>query len=279
VTWRRVHIARQEQQVAGPMPADAPQALIAAEITPAEVTPAEITPAEITPAEITPAEITIVREATHNTFAIADAPGLTAEEARRVLRTAVALTIAGLAVERVMVQCPQIPVPFFSAVLADGIDIAAIAARWGGPGPGCDGGKTPGGSPPLENSASGNRDKDPMEQGTGRAGSVQGGGVTGAGACPADLATGKHDKDPVERGTGREGLFMAAVRPGPARTSQTAEPEIATKTLWIGGMERAGPVYGGRCGRRRCASRRPRNWKSRQRPYGAGGGAREAGAR
>ena len=65
---------------------------------------------------------------------------MTVEQVCRLRRTAAALTISAAALERTLVRHQQKPVPFFGTVLADGIDIAALAAGWGGPGsPGDDG--------------------------------------------------------------------------------------------------------------------------------------------
>ena len=109
VAWRQVRAARLVQELAGLMPADAPQARIAAEIV-------------------------MVREATDDALACAIKPGVTLEQACRLRRTASGLMISVTALERTMVRHQQKPVPFFGTVLADAIDIAAIAAGWGGPG-------------------------------------------------------------------------------------------------------------------------------------------------
>src|ERR1039458_1289780 len=107
--WRLERATRLVQEIAGLMPADAPQARIAAEIV-------------------------IVREATDDTFAWANAPGLTVEQVCRLRRTAAALTNSATALERTLARHQQKPVPFFGTVLADGIDVAALAAGWGGSG-------------------------------------------------------------------------------------------------------------------------------------------------
>jgi len=61
------------------------------------------------------------------------------------------------------------------------------------------------------------------------------------------------------------------------QTSQTAKMGISTKTLWIGGTGRSGPIHGAGAGgdgagerARRRTPRGPRKWKFRQRPYGTG---------
>ena len=107
VAWGEERARRLILEVTGYMPADAPQARIAAQLV-------------------------IVRQATDDTFALADAPGLAMEHVSRLRRTAGALITAGLALERSLVRHQQRPVPFFGTVLADGIDVAALAGRWGG---------------------------------------------------------------------------------------------------------------------------------------------------
>jgi len=109
IAWRQERAGRLVQEMAGLMPADAPQARIAAQIV-------------------------IVREATDDSFAWANAPGLTVEQACRLRRTAGALTNSAAALERTLARHQQKPVPFFGTVLDDGIDVAVLAAEWGGPG-------------------------------------------------------------------------------------------------------------------------------------------------
>jgi hypothetical protein len=107
--WRLERATRLVQEIAGLMPADAPQARIAAALV-------------------------IVREATDDTFARVNEPGLTVEQICRLRRTGSALTNSSAALERMLARHQQKPVPFFGTVLADGIDVAALAAGWGGPG-------------------------------------------------------------------------------------------------------------------------------------------------
>ena len=107
--WRLERATRLVQEIAGLMPADAPQARIAAEIV-------------------------IVREAADDTFAWANAPGLTVEQVCRLRRTGSALTNSVATLERTLARHQQRPVPFFGTVLADGIDVAALAEGWGSPG-------------------------------------------------------------------------------------------------------------------------------------------------
>ena len=114
MAWRQQRATRLVHEVAGLMPADAPQARIAAEIV-------------------------IVREAAEDSLARAGALVLTIEQVCRLRRTASALLTSVAALERSLVRHQQKPVPFFGTVLADGIDIAAIAAEWGGAGASTDG--------------------------------------------------------------------------------------------------------------------------------------------
>jgi hypothetical protein len=108
--WRLERATRLVQEIAGLMPADAPQARIAAEIV-------------------------ILREASDDSLAWSNAPGLAVEQACRLRRTAAALTVSSTGLERLLARHQQKPVPFFGTVLVDGIDVGALAAGWGGPGP------------------------------------------------------------------------------------------------------------------------------------------------
>jgi hypothetical protein len=119
MAWRQTRAGRLIHEVAGLMPADAPQARIAAQIV-------------------------IVREATDDTFTRADAPGLTVEQVCRLRRTGVALAASGVALERCLARRQQKPAPFLGTVPAEGIDVAAIAAGWGGEGEPADGGEVAG---------------------------------------------------------------------------------------------------------------------------------------
>jgi hypothetical protein len=107
--WRLERATRLVQEIGGLMPADAPQARIAAEIV-------------------------IVREATDDSLAWANAPGLTVDQVCRLRRTAAALTVSSTGLERLLARHQQKPVPFFGTVLVDGVDVAALAAGWGGQG-------------------------------------------------------------------------------------------------------------------------------------------------
>jgi hypothetical protein len=105
--WRQARVARLVREVAGLIPADAPQARIAAQIV-------------------------IVREVTDDTFAQAGAPGTTVEQVCRLQRTASALMMSAAALECTLVRHQERPLPLFGTELADGIEIAAIAADKGG---------------------------------------------------------------------------------------------------------------------------------------------------
>ncbi len=107
--WRLERATRLIHEMAGLVPADAPQARIAAQIV-------------------------IAREATDATFAWANGPGVTVDQACRLRRTAGALMNSTVALERTLARHQQRPVPFFGTVLDDAIDVPALAAGWGKPG-------------------------------------------------------------------------------------------------------------------------------------------------
>src|SRR5208283_1356722 len=119
MAWRQERAARLVHEVAGLMPADAPQARIAAEIV-------------------------IAREAADASFAQANTPGLAVEQVCRLRRIASTLMNSAAVLERSLMRHQQKPAPFFGTVLADGIDVAALAAAWGGAGSQPDGGAAPG---------------------------------------------------------------------------------------------------------------------------------------
>jgi len=95
--------ARLVHEVAGMMPADAPRARIAAEIV-------------------------LVREATADGLARANAPGLTVEQVCQLRRTGSALAASAATLDRTLVRHERKPVPLFGTVVAEGIDVAALAA-------------------------------------------------------------------------------------------------------------------------------------------------------
>jgi hypothetical protein len=74
------------------------------------------------------AEIVIAREATEDSLGRANAPGLTVEQVCRLRRTASALAAPAATLDRTLARHEQKPVPFFRTVVAEGIDVAALAA-------------------------------------------------------------------------------------------------------------------------------------------------------
>jgi hypothetical protein len=120
--WRHARIARLVQEIGGLMPADAPQARIAAEIV-------------------------IVREATDDTFAQSYAPGLTVEQVCRLRRTAADLTRSAATLERSLGRRQATPAPFFGTVEADAVDIGALDAVW------CRGAAAAAGAGPMQQAA------------------------------------------------------------------------------------------------------------------------------
>jgi len=107
--WRQERTARLIDEITALTPADAAQARIASQIV-------------------------ILREEKDDTAARGFAPGLTLEQACRLRRTGAVLVNAVAMLERMLVRHQQMPVPFFGTVLMDGVDVAALAAAWGGPG-------------------------------------------------------------------------------------------------------------------------------------------------
>jgi hypothetical protein len=115
MAWRQVRAGRLVHEVAGLMPANAPQARIAAEIV-------------------------IAREAADGSIARSNTPGLAVEQVCRLLRIGSTLMNSAAVLERSLVRHQQKPAPFFGTVLAEGIDVAALAAGWGDLGSRPDGG-------------------------------------------------------------------------------------------------------------------------------------------
>jgi len=103
--WRHARTTRLVREIGGLMPADAPQARIAAQIV-------------------------IVREAADDTFARSHAPGLTVEQLCRLRRTAADLTRSAATLERSLGRRQATPAPFFGTVEADAVDIDALDAVW-----------------------------------------------------------------------------------------------------------------------------------------------------
>src|SRR5208282_1295927 len=103
--WRHARIARLVKEIGGLMPADAPQARIAAQIV-------------------------IICEATDDTFAQSHAPGLTVEQICRLRRTAADLTRSAATLERSLERRQATPAPFFGTMEADAVDIGALDVVW-----------------------------------------------------------------------------------------------------------------------------------------------------
>ncbi len=104
--WRQARVGRLMQEFATLMPANAAQAR-------------------------TVSQILIMRELSDAIAARAHAPGLTEVQMARVGRASAELsrTAAGLA--RALERTQQKPAPFFGTVLADEVDVVALAAAWG----------------------------------------------------------------------------------------------------------------------------------------------------
>jgi hypothetical protein len=172
------------------MPADAPQARIAAAIL-------------------------IVREATDDTFARVNTPGLTVDQICRLRRTGSALTNSSAVLERLLARHQQKPVPFFGTVLADAIDVAALAAGWGGAGlRGEDVGESGGGEGGLTDGpvAAGMAGTDPRNKGPGTA-------MTVKASAAVTMATGPDDAMASGGRAGAGGLTDGPAAAGMAGTS------------------------------------------------------------
>jgi hypothetical protein len=105
--WRQARITRLQEEISTLMPANAAQARLASQIL-------------------------IVRELADAIARRAYAPELTALQMCRVGRASAELVRTAGGLVRALERSQQKPVPFFGTVLADGIDVAAIAAGWGG---------------------------------------------------------------------------------------------------------------------------------------------------
>jgi hypothetical protein len=105
--WRQARITRLQEELSTLMPANAAQARLASQIL-------------------------IVRELADAIARRAYAPELTGLQMCRVGRASAELVRTAGGLVRALERSQQKPVPFFGTVLADGIDVAAIAAGWGG---------------------------------------------------------------------------------------------------------------------------------------------------
>jgi len=103
--WRHARITRLVQEIGGLMPADAPQARIAAQLV-------------------------IVREIADDTFHRSNAPGLTIGQVCQLRRIGDNLARTALNAERTLTRRQSKPAPFFGTVEADAVDIAALDAGW-----------------------------------------------------------------------------------------------------------------------------------------------------
>jgi hypothetical protein len=103
--WRHARITRLVQEIGGLMPADAPQARIAAQLV-------------------------IVREIADDTFHRSNAPGLTIAQLCQLRRIGDNLARTALNVERTLTRRQSKPALFFGTVEADAVDIAALDAGW-----------------------------------------------------------------------------------------------------------------------------------------------------
>jgi hypothetical protein len=194
--WRLERATRLVQEIAGLMPADAPQARIAAEIV-------------------------IVREAADDTFAWANAPGLTVDQVCRLRRTAGGLTVSAAALELTLARHQQRPVPFFGTVLVDGVDVGALAAGGGGPGSRRDDAGALGGGGSADGPvARGMAGTSPAMTGGAEA---EASGGNGGGTTDGPVPPGRAGTSPAM--TGELGLTRAPAteRQGPPRPRQDAE--------------------------------------------------------
>ena len=105
--WRRARVTRLAAEIVAPMPANAEQARISAELL-------------------------IFRELA-NTFAKASqAPGQTGEQMCRLGRTASGLMRTAIELRRSLARLQQKPAPFFGTVDDHEVDLAEVDAMWGG---------------------------------------------------------------------------------------------------------------------------------------------------
>ena len=109
--WRQVRVARLMQEFATLMPANAAQAR-------------------------TVSQVLIMRALADAIAARAYAPGLTEVQMARVGRASAELSRTAMGLVRGLERTQQKPAPFFGTVLADEVDVVALAAAWGAPGAG-----------------------------------------------------------------------------------------------------------------------------------------------
>jgi hypothetical protein len=104
--WREARATRLIAEIATLMPATAGQARMAAQIL-------------------------VLREAADTLASQVYAPGATMEQMCRAGRGAAEVARSATALGRELARCQQKPAPFFGNVVAEGVDVAAVAAGWG----------------------------------------------------------------------------------------------------------------------------------------------------
>jgi hypothetical protein len=104
--WRRARVTRLTAEIVAPMPANADQARISAQVL-------------------------IFRELADTSAKAAHAPGQTAEQMCRMARTANGLMRTAIELRRSLARLQQKPAPFFGTVDDHEVDLAAVDARWG----------------------------------------------------------------------------------------------------------------------------------------------------
>ena len=109
--WQQARVARLMQEFATLMPANAAQAR-------------------------TVSQVLIMRGLADAIAARVHAPGLTEVQMGRVGRASAELSRTAMGLVRGLERTQQKPAPFFGTVLADEVDVVALAAGWGAPGVG-----------------------------------------------------------------------------------------------------------------------------------------------
>ncbi|HLB99371.1 MAG TPA: hypothetical protein VJK90_16980, partial [Acetobacteraceae bacterium] len=104
--WRRARVTRLTAEIVAPMPANADQARISAQVL-------------------------IFRELADTSAKAAQAPGQTADQMCRMARTANGLMRTAIELRRSLARLQQKPAPFFGTVDDHEVDLPAVDARWG----------------------------------------------------------------------------------------------------------------------------------------------------
>ena len=123
-TWRRARVTRLAAEIVAPMPANADQARIAAQLL-------------------------IARELADTFAKAARAPDLTSEQMCRLGRTASGLMRTAIELDRSLARHQQKPAPFFGTVDDHEVDLAEVDTMWGGR-PGQPPPASPPGQPPSD---------------------------------------------------------------------------------------------------------------------------------